>query len=67
MKPKSITVMKYIGTDGEYHFVIVDDIEFPDLEARLGYLSKVEYNLWANGEIVEHLWTKTSDSCEVIS
>ncbi len=30
MKPKSITIMKYLGTDGECHFVIVDDIKFPD-------------------------------------
>ncbi len=67
MKPKSITIMKYLGTDGECHFVIVDDIKFSDLEARLEYLSKMEYGLWANGEIVEHLWTRTSDNCEVVS
>lgn len=67
MKPKSITVMKYLGIDGEYHFVIVDDIKFPNLEDRLEYMSKVEYDLWANGEIIEHLWTRTSDNCEVVS
>lgn len=67
MKPKSITVMKYLGTDGECHFVIVDNIKFPNLEDRLEYLNKVEYSLWANGEVVEHLWTRTSDHCEVIA
>ncbi len=61
MEPKSITVMKYLGIDGEYHFVIVDDIKFPDLEARLEYLSKIEYDLWVNGEMAKHLWTRTSD------
>lgn len=63
--PKSITVMKYLGTDGEYHFVMVDDIAFPSLEDRLNYLNQLEYKLWANGEIVEHMWTRTSSSCEV--
>lgn len=65
LSPKSITVMKYLGTDGEYHFVIVDDIQLPCLEDRLNYLSQLEYKLWADGEIVEHIWTRTSDNCEV--
>lgn len=65
LSPKSITVMKYLGADGEHHFVIVDDITFPSLEDRLNYLSRLEYKLWADGEIVEHIWTKTSSNCEV--
>lgn len=65
LSPKSITVMKYLGTDGEYHFVIVDDTMFPSLEDRLNYLGQLEYKLWADGEIVEHIWTKTSSNCEV--
>lgn len=64
--PKSVTIMKYLGIDGEHHFIIMDDLQFPNLEDRLEYLSKLEYNLWANGEIVEHLWTRTSTSCKVI-
>lgn len=43
--PSSIMVMKYLGIDGEYHFVMVDDLKFPSLEDRLNYLSKVEYDL----------------------
>lgn len=65
--PSSITVMKYLGADGKYHFVIVDDLKFPSLEDRLNYLSKVEYDLWANGEIIKHIWTRTSSNCEVVS
>lgn len=65
LSPKSITVMKYLGTDGEYHFVMVDDITFPSLEDRLNYLSRLEYKLWADGEIIEHIWTRTSNNCEV--
>lgn len=65
LSPKSITVMKYLGTDGEYHFVMVDDTMFPSLEDRLNYLSQLEYKLWADGEIVEHIWTRTSSNCEV--
>ena len=65
LSPKSITVMKYLGTDGEYHYAMVDDIAFPSLEDRLNYLSQLEYKLWANGEIVEHIWTRTSSNCEV--
>lgn len=62
LSPKSITVMKYLGADGEYHFVMVDDIMFPSLEDRLNYLSQLEYKLWADGEIVEHIWTRTSSN-----
>lgn len=64
--PSSITVMKYLDIDWEYHFVMVDDPRFPSLEDRLNYLNRVEYNLWANSEIIEYIWTRTS-SCEVIS
>ena len=65
LSPKSITAMKYLGVDGEYHFVIIDDLQLPSLEDRLNYLSKVEYNLWASGEIIEHIWTRTSSNCEM--
>lgn len=65
--PSSITIMKYLGTDGEYHFVMTDDLQFPSLEDRLSYLNKVEYDLWANDEIIEHVWTRTSSNCEVVS
>lgn len=65
LSPKSITVMKYLGTDGEYHFVMVDDTQLSSLEDRLNYLSKLEYKLWADGEIVEHIWTRTPSNCEV--
>ena len=65
LSPKSIAVMKYLGTDGEHHYAIVDDITFPSLEDRLNYLSQLEYKLWADGEIVEHIWTRTSSNCEV--
>ena len=64
--PKSITIMKYLGTDGDYHFEIVDDLQFPNLEDRMNYLAKLERRLWADGEIVEHLWTRTSESCGAI-
>lgn len=60
---KSITTMKYLGTDGEEHLIKVSSSKYPDLEARLNYLSQVEYRLWANGEIAEHLWTRTSGLC----
>ena len=47
LSPKSITAMKYLGTDGEYHYVEANDITFPGLEDRLNYLSQLEYKLWA--------------------
>lgn len=62
--PSCVTAMKHLGTDEEYHFVMVDDLRFLSLEDRLNYLNKVEYDLWANGEIIEHIWTRTSSSCE---
>ena len=55
LSPKSITVMKYLGADGEYRYVIVDDIVFPNLEDRLGYLSQLEYKLWADGKTVRYI------------
>lgn len=67
LSPKSITIMKYLGTDGEYHYVEANDIQFPSLEDRLNYLSQLEYRLWVDGEIVEHIWTRTSSNCAVES
>ena len=67
LSPASITVMKYLCIDGEYYFVMVDDTMIPSLEDRLNYLSRLEYKLWADGEIVEHIWTRTSSNCEVES
>ena len=67
LSTKSITVMKYLGTDGEYHYVDANDVTFPSLEDRLNYLSQLEYKLWADGEIVEHIWTRTSSNCEAES
>ena len=67
LSPKSITVMKYLGADGECHYVEANDITFPSLEDRLSYLSQLEYKLWADGEIVEHIWTRTSSNCEAES
>ena len=64
--PKNITIMKYLGTDGEYHFEIIDDLQFPNLEDGLNHLARLERQLWADGEIVEHLWTRTSSCCEAI-
>lgn len=58
--------MKYFGTDGDYHFEIVDDLQFPNLEDRMNYLAQFERRLWADGEIVEHLWTRTSESYSTI-
>lgn len=58
--------MKYLGTDGDCHFEIVDDLQFPNLEDRMNYLARLERRLWADGEIVEHLWTRTSESCGTI-
>ena len=58
--------MKYLGTDGDYHFEIVDDLQFPNLEDRMNYLAQFKRRLWADGEIVEHLWTRTSESYSTI-
>ncbi len=67
LSPKSITVMKYLGTDGECHYVEANDIASLSLEDRLNHLNQLEYKLWANGEIIEHIWTRTSSNCGVES
>lgn len=52
LSPKSITIMNYLGVDGEYCFVEANDIQFPSLEDRLNYLSQLEYKLWANEKLL---------------
>lgn len=64
--PKNITIMKYLCIDGECHFEIIDDLQFPNLEDGLNYLASLERQLWADGEIVKHLWTRTSSCCGAI-
>ncbi len=59
--------MKYLGTDEEYHYADANDVTFPSLEDRLNYLSELEYKLWADGEIVEHILTRTSSEGEMES
>lgn len=58
--------MKYIGIDDEYHLEIIDDLQFPNLEDGVNYLTKLELQLWANGEIIEYLWTRTSNCSEAL-
>ena len=67
LSPKSITVMKYLGTDGECHYVEANDITFPSLEDRLNYLSQLEYKLWADDEIVEHEASQAIKACGMSS
>ncbi len=58
--------MKYLDTDSECHFEIIDDLQFSNLEDGFNYLARLECQLWTDGEIVKHLWTKTSNCCETV-
>ena len=53
--------MKYLDTDSECHIEIIDDLQFSNLEDGFNYLARLECQLWTDGEIVKHLWTKTSN------
>ena len=58
--------MKYLDTNSECNFEIIDDLQFSNLEDGFNYLARLECQLWTDGEIVKHLWTKTSNCCETV-
>ena len=47
--------MKYLDTNSECNFEIIDDLQFSNLEDGFNYLARLECQLWTDGEIVKHL------------
>lgn len=57
---KSVTIMKYLGSDDDYHFVVLDRFNIDDEVGRLDYMNFLKSQMLKSGEMKKHLWTKTT-------
>lgn len=57
---KSVTIMKYLGKDDDYHFLVLDKFNIADEVERLDYMNTLMNQMLESGEMKKHLWTKTT-------
>ena len=57
---KSVTIMKYLGDDDDYHFVVLDKFNISDEVERLDYMNYLKDTMLKSGKMKKHLWTKTT-------
>ncbi len=57
---KTVTVMKYLGSDNDYHFIVLDKFNIADEVERLDYMNSLKDQMLESGEMKKHLWTKTT-------
>lgn len=57
---KSVTIMKYLGSDGDYHFIVLDRFNIEDEAERLDYMNFLKNKMLKSGEMKKHLWTKST-------
>lgn len=57
---KSVTIMKYLGSDDFYHFKVLDKFDIEDEVERLDYMNFLKEKMIGSGEMKKHLWTKTT-------
>lgn len=57
-KVKSVTVMKYLGADDNYYFIVLDKFDIADEIERFDYMIFLKYKMLKSGEMKKHLWTK---------
>lgn len=57
---KSVTIMKYLGSDGNYHFEVLDRFDIEDEVERLDFMNFLKSKMLDSGEMKKHLWTKTT-------
>lgn len=55
---KSVTIMKYLGSDDCYHFKVLDRFDIADEADRLEYMNFLKIKMLESGEMKKHLWTK---------
>lgn len=55
---KSVTIMKYLGSDDDYHFIVLDRFNIEDEVERLDYMNFLKCEMLKSGEMKRHLWTK---------
>ena len=57
---KSVTIMKYLGSDNLYHFKVLDRFGISDETDRLDYMNYLKTQMLKSGEMKKHLWTKST-------
>ena len=57
---KSVTIMKYLGSDDSYHFRVLDKFDIEDEVERLDYMNFLKEKMIESGEMKKHLWTKST-------
>ena len=57
---KSVTIMKYLGSDNLYHFKVLDRFDISDETDRLDYMNYLKTQMLKSGEMKKHLWTKST-------
>ena len=55
---KSVTIMKYLGNDDDYHFLVLDKFNITDDLERLDYMNYLKDTMLKSGKMKKHLWTK---------
>ena len=59
MFDNNVTIMKYLSTDGEYKFKVLDKFNEPDEVKRLEKMISLSAKLKKEGELKKQLWIKT--------
>ena len=57
-KTKSVTIMKYEGSNGKYYFIVKDKFDIADDVERLTAMNELRDEMLESGEMKRHLWTK---------
>lgn len=57
---KSVTIMKYLGSDNLYHFKVLDRFDMSEETDRLDYMNYLKTQMLKSGEMKKHLWTKST-------
>lgn len=48
---KTVTIMKYLGSDEEYHFIVLDKFDIADEVKRLDYMNNLKNKMLEIGEM----------------
>ena len=59
MFDNNVTIMKYLSTDGEYKFKVLDKFNEQDEVKRLEKMISLSAKLKKEGELKKQLWIKT--------
>lgn len=59
MLDNNVTIMKYLSTDGEYKFEVLDKFNENDEVLRLDKMISLSKKLEKSGELKKLLWIKT--------